>query len=93
MRGAAIQLYNRDTGASLFSVFVLNTDFDANTIQCEVADTDGDGVEEIIVTGQETGGSMRGWAIQVFDQTGTLLRSRFTLSNDVSFVFFELDDD
>ena len=94
MRGPAIQLYNRDTGALVFSTFVLSTSFDANTFECEIADIDGDdGIEEIIVTGQETGGSARGWAIQVYDQTGAFLRGTFTLGNNVTDVFFDLHDD
>ena len=97
--GPAYQLYERDLSLPFVSgAFFLNSDFPAAV--CLAEDADGDGVDEIIVVGQETTGNAGGWAIQVFDQAGGapifssfLLNSTFTSVEDFIICFADRCDE
>jgi hypothetical protein len=78
-RGAAFQVW-AGNGNVLLTRFALNADF--SHLRVFVVDQDGDGNQEIGIGGVETAGLMRGPAYQIWQPDGTVLLTRFVLSQD-----------
>ena len=68
------------SGNLIIGLFVLNQDF--SKLKVFVVDQDGDGDDEIGIGGVETGGLMRGPAIQLWETDGSLILGRFVLNTD-----------
>ena len=90
VRGPLFHLFERD-GTFVLGRFVLSPNF--TQVRCETIDTDGDGVEEIIMIGSETAGPMRGHGIQIWTQGGVFVKGTFTLKLNVDDVFVEAGRD
>jgi hypothetical protein len=78
-RGPLYQVWDKN-GNLLLTRFVLNPDFTEVTFT--KIDINNDGVDEILVVGNETKGLQRGPAFQLFDGNGNLLVTQFVLNGD-----------
>jgi len=76
-RGLAIQGFG-STGSLLFTRFVLNLDFS----ETKFTVVDVGGSKNIVVSGRETSGALRGPAYQAFDASGNFILTRFVLNPD-----------
>jgi len=80
--GPAFQLFERDADLTWlgYTKFALNPSF--SQLSCAVRDLDGDGIDEIIVVGNDPTTGF-GWIAQTFTQeTGALIGTLFLLNND-----------
>jgi len=76
-RGPAFQGFG-STGSLLFTRFVLNPDFS----ETKFTVVDVGGSKNIVVSGRETSGALRGPAYQPFDASGNFILTRFVLNPD-----------